>query len=279
MFRKVCSALCLLIGLVLSSACNAAVPTPTPIADMPNPASVFCEENGGRLEIRQDASGGEAGVCIFPDGSECDEWAFSRGECKPGDSLPSIEPTATIESPPTQEPTPPLPVAEPFPTPLPIDPVDYQGWWTYTSPAYGFTLLLPSDWMVDETTSSDMLLYGHLLNIHPQQGSENINIRMTFRRSGEEVLLWPTGAGEGGFIQNGTLEVAGQPARRVLFVCPAGQVNSVYYQGEDGPNIQRGELEFGFIFGFTGLHCQEGYSPDGKVLRAGEMIIASLTVP
>ena len=54
---------------------------------MPNPASVFCEENGGKLEIRTDESGGQVGFCLFEDGSECEEWAYYRGECKPGDSL------------------------------------------------------------------------------------------------------------------------------------------------------------------------------------------------
>jgi putative hemolysin len=53
-------------------------------ANLPNPASVYCEQNGGRLELEQDASGGVSGVCIFADGSECDEWAYFRGECKPG---------------------------------------------------------------------------------------------------------------------------------------------------------------------------------------------------
>jgi len=51
---------------------------------MPNPASVFCLENGGKLEIRTDENGGQVGYCIFEDGSECEEWAFFRGECKPG---------------------------------------------------------------------------------------------------------------------------------------------------------------------------------------------------
>lgn len=55
---------------------------------MPNPASVYCEENGGTLEIRTDEeTGGQVGICIFSDGSECDEWAFYRDECAPGDSL------------------------------------------------------------------------------------------------------------------------------------------------------------------------------------------------
>lgn len=50
-----------------------------------NPASVFCEENGGTLEIR-DTAEGQVGFCLFEDGSECEEWAFYRGECSPGDN-------------------------------------------------------------------------------------------------------------------------------------------------------------------------------------------------
>lgn len=53
--------------------------------NLPNPASVYCEENGGKLEIRT-GDDGEYGVCVFPDGSECDEWAYFRGECEPGDA-------------------------------------------------------------------------------------------------------------------------------------------------------------------------------------------------
>jgi putative hemolysin len=53
---------------------------------LPNPASVYCVEQGGTSEIRTDAQGAQTGFCVFSDGSECDEWAFMRGECKPGDS-------------------------------------------------------------------------------------------------------------------------------------------------------------------------------------------------
>jgi putative hemolysin len=59
---------------------------------LPNPASVYCEEQGGKLEIRTDASGGQYGVCVFDDGSECDEWMYYRGECKPGDTDRAPEP-------------------------------------------------------------------------------------------------------------------------------------------------------------------------------------------
>lgn len=51
-------------------------------SQLANPASVYCEEQGGELEIREDEQGGQYGVCTFPEG-ECEEWAFYRGECSP----------------------------------------------------------------------------------------------------------------------------------------------------------------------------------------------------
>lgn len=55
-------------------------------AGLPNPAAVYCEEQGGTLETRSDEAGGEYGVCQFADGTECEEWAFYREECQPGDT-------------------------------------------------------------------------------------------------------------------------------------------------------------------------------------------------
>ncbi len=54
-----------------------------------NPASVYCQEQGGELDIRTDEEGNQVGICVFDDGSECEEWAFYRGECQPSqaDSL------------------------------------------------------------------------------------------------------------------------------------------------------------------------------------------------
>ncbi len=54
-------------------------------AELPNPASAYCEEQGYRVAIRTDDRGNEYGVCVFTDGSECDEWAFFRGDCGPID--------------------------------------------------------------------------------------------------------------------------------------------------------------------------------------------------
>jgi len=48
---------------------------------MANPASVYCINQSGKLEIRSDSEGNQYGVCIFNDGSECEEWKYFRGEC------------------------------------------------------------------------------------------------------------------------------------------------------------------------------------------------------
>jgi hypothetical protein len=66
---------------------------------MPNPASVHCEQNGGKLELRQDASGGVVGICVFSDQSECEEWAYLRNDCKPGSVIPTVSPAATKPDP------------------------------------------------------------------------------------------------------------------------------------------------------------------------------------
>ena len=80
--------LCMLIGMTLLVACSsgsggAQTPTPVPTAALPNPASTYCVQHGGKLDVRGDATG-EVGLCVFSDGSACEEWAYYRGECKPG---------------------------------------------------------------------------------------------------------------------------------------------------------------------------------------------------
>jgi len=166
-----------------------------------------------------------------------------------------------------------------IPTARPIDPAEYQGWWTYTHAIYQFSILLPEDWVAEEISSFDPLLNGHTLTLHPEYAAGVVSIRMSFRRVGEDNRLWPTGVGQGEFIPQGTLQVAGEPAERVLLVCPTGEVTAIWYhQAEGQPNIARGDLEFGFIFSTTG-HCEAGQSLTGKIQHLGEMIIASLNVP
>jgi putative hemolysin len=78
-----------IILLALTACTSLQVQTPDPAAtdiiqpNMPNPASVYCEQNGNTLEIQTAADGSQSGVCVFPDGSTCEEWANFRGECVP----------------------------------------------------------------------------------------------------------------------------------------------------------------------------------------------------
>jgi putative hemolysin len=55
--------------------------TAIPQVNMPNPASVYCKEQGNKLEIRTAADGSQIGICAFPNGDTCDEWAYFREEC------------------------------------------------------------------------------------------------------------------------------------------------------------------------------------------------------
>lgn len=50
---------------------------------IPNPASVYCGDHGGKTEIKKDVVGNEYGMCTFPNETSCEEWALFRGEgCK-----------------------------------------------------------------------------------------------------------------------------------------------------------------------------------------------------
>jgi len=71
--------------------------TDMPQAGMPNPASVYCTQNGNKSEIHTAADGGQSGLCIFPDGNICDEWAYFRGECGPA-AQKSPTPAMTVEA-------------------------------------------------------------------------------------------------------------------------------------------------------------------------------------
>ena len=61
----------------------------TDSSQIANPASAYCDEKGGKIDIRTAEDGSQGGVCVFPDGSECEEWAFYKGECTPGSNIPS----------------------------------------------------------------------------------------------------------------------------------------------------------------------------------------------
>ena len=49
-----------------------------------NPASTYCIDQGGFLEMERRGDLGEIGVCYFEDNRQCEEWALFRGECPVG---------------------------------------------------------------------------------------------------------------------------------------------------------------------------------------------------
>jgi len=53
-----------------------AEPSPTTVA-IANPASVYCVEQGGEVEIVDEADG-QRGYCLLPDGTRVDEWELYR---------------------------------------------------------------------------------------------------------------------------------------------------------------------------------------------------------
>ena len=86
--KRLLLVLACVVGLVLVVACSDDSPAETTgQSQIANPASVHCEEQGYTIEIREDSNGNQYGVCKFTDDTECEEWAFFRGECRQGDTV------------------------------------------------------------------------------------------------------------------------------------------------------------------------------------------------
>ena len=90
----------MILGLFFWSACTMeATPLGTPVPtraatisslSIANPAAAFCQQKGYRDELITNSDGSQSGVCVFSDGSQCDDWAFLRGVCGPGTKTPGV---------------------------------------------------------------------------------------------------------------------------------------------------------------------------------------------
>jgi len=59
-----------------------------------NPASVFCEQQGGTVSIVTADDGGQEGMCELPDGTEVDEWQYFREYHTDGEGASPPNPAA-----------------------------------------------------------------------------------------------------------------------------------------------------------------------------------------
>jgi len=176
----------LVLIVLLASGCTPqgvvipAAATLTPAAGLANPASVFCQEQGFRLELRTDATGSQSGVCHFSDGSQCDEWAYFRGECGPAreaaaGTTPAPSPTRMGS-----------PTAVPPPTMAPAT-APSAGATTYTSPALGisFSYLPDQSGQTVKVLEQGDKIYVYPANMEPTAGQWV----QVFQKSADESLL------------------------------------------------------------------------------------------
>lgn len=55
--------------------------------ELANPASVYCEENWWILQIETAEDWSQSWICLFEDGSYCEEWSYFNNECQPGEII------------------------------------------------------------------------------------------------------------------------------------------------------------------------------------------------
>jgi putative hemolysin len=219
----------------------ATVSTDIPQANMPNPASVYCEEQGYRVEIRAAADGSQSGYCIFPDGSECEEWAYFRGECGP--SVPATE------------------------TP---DTSGYAGWIEYVESHYGFKFRYPPEWTAELDLRNDSMTYQHLLWLRaPSKPVAGVEMLIAFERIGENIGVHRTGIGAGELIERGSVLFLGEPAKRIALVLEGKDMEVMY---ENTGAFERGDMRYAISLSYVGVE-RLGLTPELE--QIADLIVAS----
>ncbi|MFA6436232.1 MAG: DUF333 domain-containing protein [Candidatus Gracilibacteria bacterium] len=78
-----CGIFFILLSTFILSGCTNNTDTASDNTGLANPASTYCEDQGGTLSI-QEKSNGQYGVCFFEENRQCEEWALFQGECPVG---------------------------------------------------------------------------------------------------------------------------------------------------------------------------------------------------
>ena len=219
----------------------APVSTNTSQPNMPNPASAFCIEQGFTSEIRTAADGSQSGVCIFPDGSECDEWAYFRGECGP--TVPATEA---------------------------VDMSVYAGWMEYVESNYEFKFRYPPEWTAELDLRNDSMTYQHLLWLRaPEKPVAGVQMMIAFERIGENIGIQRTGIGSGELIERGSVIFLGEPAKRIALVLEGKDMEVMY---EHTGAFERGDMRFAISLSYVGVE-RLGLTPELE--QIADLIVAS----
>lgn len=65
------------VAVLWLAGCTVTGPDPILAVGMPNPASVYCIERGGTLDIQQSPKG-DVTTCVLANGTRVEEWEFYR---------------------------------------------------------------------------------------------------------------------------------------------------------------------------------------------------------
>ena len=134
----------------------------------PTPLQFFANRTAENRKCGRTCPEATAGTCVFPDGSECDEWAYFRKECKPGDSLAEALPPASPEA------TKPSPNAE--------EEIASDGWKVYRNAELGYLFHYPADTKIssnDEPLKSISIIPG-------QESAQGFDISISHPSDREE---------------------------------------------------------------------------------------------
>jgi putative hemolysin len=217
-------------------------------ANLPNPAAVFCQEQGYMYEIRTDAEGNNDGVCVFSENESCDGWEFYYGICVPSDN--EADPIAT-------EPAPPEPTEAVLPEKV-----------TYRDDEYRFEVAYPAHWEFEVSSigqESDLHPFSKLLRFSMENWVLSLHVK--FNR---DTTVIGGGFGAGDMVQEGIVSLLGKsvPVNKLVY---EGKTKLVWY------GAQMDDIE---IFAKLEDTSHQDYGQiviDSAIQAEAEKILESLT--